>query len=326
MMHVHMIGAAIVLAFVSRWLSGSVLPNAEHDQRKLFARVQDGPIGRSWTVRWNSALSAFVVPPLLLLTTAVAIVSMGARSCHVWEGWLSYQIAWLFLIVAAGVWASLMWKVFKMRRELRRHPQRFISSGSGTGIGDTIGQVLPGTSIFSAQIGLWSSELVVSEGLLARLDEEHLAAVLAHESGHDHYRDTFWFFWLGGLRRLTFWLPYSEELWQELLLLREIRADRWAVQWVDALVLAESLMSVVSAPLMSESLMSEESVCAGFSCAAPRSRLSERVDALLAHEDVSRASVMEPSVSHPFAANMPSKSWMELALAMTPLLTIPLHH
>ncbi|MEO1445104.1 MAG: M56 family metallopeptidase [Cyanobacteria bacterium J06635_11] len=325
MMHVHMIGAAIVLAFVSRWLSGSVVPNAGHDRCSLFSSVQAGPIGRSWTVRWNSALSAFVVPPLLLFTTAVAIVSMGARSCHVWEGWLSYQIAWLFLIGAAGVWASLMCKVLTMRRELRRHPQRVISSGSVTGMSGAvmeapIGKVLPGTGIFSAQIGLWSSDLVVSEGLLARLDPEHLAAVLAHESGHDHYRDTFWFFWLGGLRRLTSWLPNSEALWQELLLLREIRADRWAVQWVDPLVLAESLVSVVSEPLMPV-----ESVCAGFSCAAPCSRLSERVDALLAHEDVSRASA-ELSVSLPFAANMPSKSWMELALAMTPLLTIPLHH
>ena len=141
--------------------------------------------------------------------------------------------------------------------------------GSGT-----LGRVVETAAVFSAQVGLWRSELVVSQGLLEHLNAEHLEAVLAHESGHAHYRDTFWFFWLGGLRRLTGWLPQSETLWQELLLLREVRADEWAARRVDSLVLAESLMSVITAPLLST-----EAICASFSCAAPRSRLAQRVDA-----------------------------------------------
>ena len=56
----------------------------------------------------------------------------------------------------------------------------------------------------------------------------------------------FGFFWWGWLRRLTEWLPHSKELWQELLLLRELRADQWAAQQVDPLVLAESLLLMVN--------------------------------------------------------------------------------
>jgi hypothetical protein len=56
-----------------------------------------------------------------------------------------------------------------------------------------------------------------------------------------------------------------------------MRADRWAAQQVDPLLLAESLLVVVSTlPLHSDNC------CAAFSCAAPRHRLEERIDALLA--------------------------------------------
>ena len=169
------------------------------------------------------------------------------------------------------------------------------------------------SAVFSAQVGLWSSQLIVSRGLLAHLDSEHLAAVLAHEAGHQHYRDTFWFFWLGGLRRLTCWLPYSENLWQDLLLLREIRADRWAARSVDTLVLAESLMSVITAPL------APESVCAGFSCAAPRSRLAQRIDALLEIDSTAATSSVGSFKVMPW-------QWVAISFTLAPLLTIPFHY
>ena len=149
--------------------------------------------------------------------------------------------------------------------------------------------------------------------MLDHLDSDHLAAVLAHEAGHGHYRDTFWFFWLGGLRRLTIWLPNTEALWQELLLLREIRADRWAARSVDTLVLAESLMSVITAPLMAP-----ESVCASFSCAAPRSRLAQRIDALLEADTLTASGISMFKI-------LPWQ-WAAIAFALTPLLTIPFHY
>lgn len=286
MMHLHMIGLAGAIAFLCRFLGQ---PTDQSDR---------------WQLRWHRALIAFVIPPLLLLATAVAVVTMGTSTAHAWEGRLSYGLAVSFVAIAMGRWIQLGWQALKTRREVRRYPQRLIETEAG----QTSGRVMDVPAVFSAQIGLWTSDLVVSQGLLAHLDSEHLAAVLAHELGHAHYRDTFWFFWLGGLRRLTGWLPYTEALWQELLLLREVRADRWAARTVDTLVLAESLMSVITAPLMEA-----EAVCAGFSCAAPRSRLAQRVDALLA-EDLSDSFGVEPW------------QWAAISLALSPLLTIPFHY
>lgn len=316
MMHVHMIGLVIAIALITRWLT---CPQ--------FLSQDLGSSAAAWDSRWHRALTAFVMPPLLLLTTAVAIVAMGERSCHAWEGWLTYGISFLFVSFAVGLWGQLLGRVHRMRQQVVYCPQRVLHVDSQPhtplSLGTVLAKVLTVPEIFSAQVGLWSSDLVVSEGLLRQLDAEHLEAVLAHEAGHAYYRDTFWFFWLGGLRQLTSWLPYSEALWQELLLLREIRADRWAAQRVDPLVLAESLMAVISAPLMPT-----EAVCANFSCAAPRSRLAQRVEALLYSDGTvaEEAAVGGAAVSMSSSFALLSGLWLGVAVAMTPLLTIPFHH
>ena len=291
MMHLHMIGIAGAIAVISR------------------LAIQTQSVEASWQERWQTALTAFVVPPLFLIATAVAIVTMGTSGSSRWEGLLSFVLAAGFVLAAIALWIQLIWLAIKTHRQISRYPRRQIISGANGGL-TVQGRVVETSAVFSAQIGLWASELVVSKGLLARLDAEHLEAVLAHESGHVRYRDTFWFFWLGGLRRLTFWLPGSETLWQELILLREVRADKWAARSVDSLVLAESLMSVITAPLMQT-----EAICAGFSCAAPRSRLAQRVDALLSGEAITHSSYRISAIQ-----------WMAIALALSPLTTIPFHH
>jgi Peptidase family M48 len=312
MMHWHLWGLAIAIASLVRFLGRPI------DSQTVSASLIR-PL--SWQRRWHQTLVTFVVPPLLLLTTAIAVVAMGYSTLHPWDGQLSYGVALGFLFMALAVVIYLSWVAFGTWREIRRYPQRLIQTGSGATARQVMGRILDVPAMFSAQVGLWSSQLVVSEGLLARLDDEHLAAVLAHEAGHGYYRDTFWFFWLGGLRRLTGWLPYSESLWQDLLLLREIRADRWAARSVDTLVLAESLMSVITAPLMAESL------CASFSCAAPQSRLAQRIDALLGDEALLGGEATGSSRGvFRGAFKLVPWQWMAIACALTPLLTIPFHY
>ncbi|NJK53722.1 MAG: M56 family metallopeptidase [Leptolyngbyaceae cyanobacterium SU_3_3] len=142
--------------------------------------------------------------------------------------------------------------------------------------------------------------------IIETLDAEHLESVLVHEQGHTYYHDTFWFFWLGGLRRLTCWLPQTEALWQELLILRELRADRWAAQTVDPLLLAEALLWVVSAPQIQP-----EGLCASFSSAVVKNRLNERIDALL-----------KPSEE---GSSEGTRSWLWLLWVSLPLLAVPFH-
>ncbi|NET56270.1 MAG: M56 family metallopeptidase [Symploca sp. SIO2E6] len=271
------------------------------------------PATGNWSQRWQRALLFFLLPPLLLLMTAVAVLCMGSQGEMIGlrTGWLSY---WL---VFAGVGISLVcclqlavagWQSW---RQVRSYPRIVLGSrewgmGNGEwGIGSTA-RLLENPTLFIAQIGFWQPELVVSQGLLQALTPEHLAAVLTHEEAHRYYRDTFWFFWLGWVRHFSVWLPNTEVLWQELLLLREIRADGWAAQRVDALLLAESLLMVVSA-----SVRGAENFCAAFSCTVPRNRLQERIDALLGEID--------------YFAPSSIWTWSWLTLVLLPLLAVPFH-
>lgn len=255
--------------------------------------------GGAWAERWQRALEQFLLPPLLLLVTAIAVIFMGPHGRMVgwWEGWLSYGLAIGFLSLAALLWLQLAWQGRRTLQQTRQHP-----------VIDLHGQparLLRIADPYSAQVGFWQPELVVSQGLLDTLDAAHLEAVLLHEQAHAAYRDTFWFFWLGWLRRVSVWLPQTDALWQELLVLRELRADRYAAEKVDPLLLAESLLLVVSAPLM------QPEVCAAFSYSAVRDRLTERIEALLAEPD--------PTPTPPL------RCWAWLPWMFLPLLAIPFH-
>ena len=253
----------------------------------------------SWSDRWQRTLGWFLFSPLLLCATAFALAYMGpcVKMALWWEGWGSYAIALTFLAAAIGLGLSLTIAGLRSLHQVRRYPLLSLH-GKPTRLIDV-------STPYVAQIGFWQPELMVSQGLLNSLDSAHLEVVLVHEQGHLHYRDTFWFFWLGWLRRLTAWLPQTEALWQELLILRELRADRWAAQQVDPFLLAEALLLVVSAPQIQP-----ENVCASFSSAVVKNRLAERITALL-----------EPESSSP----VNGRSWLWLLLVLLPLMVVPFH-
>ncbi|HEY9846515.1 MAG TPA: M56 family metallopeptidase, partial [Candidatus Caenarcaniphilales bacterium] len=225
----------------------------------------------SWATRWQRTLFFFLFPPLLLTMTAVAVLYMGPRDTIGGQpiGRLSYLLASGFSGLASIFCLKLAAQGWQSWRQTRTYPRLKLMSRWV--------RVLDTPVPFCAQIGFWRPELVASQGLLNTLDKPHLEAVFIHEQGHAYYRDTFWFFWLGWVRSYTTWLPNTEALWQELLSLRERRADYWAAQQVDPLLLAESLLAVVSTlPVQTGSC------CAAFSLAAPRGRLQERIEALCA--------------------------------------------
>jgi hypothetical protein len=279
-MHVVMWLTAFTFAFLARWGNQAT--------------------GQAWNQRWHKTLTAFALPPLVLLMTAIAIVLMGPQGQmgHWHEGWVSYGCAIGGLAGASGLGFVLALQAQRTLAQVRRCPTREIQ-GHPT-------RLLENPLPFVAQIGFWAPELVVSQGLLTTLDAEHLEAVFVHEQAHRHYRDTFWFFWLGWLRRLTAWLPQTEALWQELLLLREIRADLWAAQAVDQLLLAEALLTVASAPSQPW-----DSLGVGLENAAIRDRLTERIDALLG----------PPQPLNPISPWV----WSWLLLTLLPLLALPFH-
>jgi Zn-dependent protease with chaperone function len=263
----------------------------------LTQRILPPPPSPSWGQRWRRALVQFVLPPLMLLSTAIALVWMGPRGQMVcpWEGWSSYGGAIAFLVVAAGLGLDALGQAWVSIRRICAYPERVVQGYTGR----WLDHPMP----FVAQVGLWRSHLVVSQGVLDLLDAAHLQAVLVHEQAHQTHHDPFWFFVLGWLRRVTAWLPRTQALWQELLLLRELRADQVAAQQVDGLLLAEALLAVASqAPLWQTS-----DTVVGLT----GDRLAERIDALLAD---------------PVAIESPPWTvWALLGVGFLPLLVIPFH-
>lgn len=257
----------------------------------------------TWQMRWNRSLFCFVLPPMLVVTTAIAVLCMGAEGQMIGlqAGYVSYAIALIFLIYSifrSGQLALIGWQSLQKLQKLVINSE--VANGS-----DSM-QLLNIPMLFAAQIGFWRSKLFVSQGLLDTLDAEHLEAVLLHERAHAHYHDTFWFFWLGCLRQIMPWLPNTQELWEELLLLRELRADRWAAQYLDGLLLAESLLEMVS-----YNMLPSETFAAAFGSTNTSDRLEERINFLLAEP--------EP---------LPKFSWRSLfwlGFSLLPLAVLPLH-
>ncbi|MEM1171622.1 MAG: M48 family metalloprotease [Cyanobacteria bacterium P01_H01_bin.35] len=239
-------------------------------------RCVDFFISPHWLVRWQRSLILFISPPLLLIATAIAIICMGPQGemLGLSTGWVSYVLAWVFCGWTAILGLVLGYQGWQSVQKVNDYPQINIKGKSVF--------LLDNPILFSAQIGFWNSKLVVSKGLVERLNSEQLDAVLNHEQAHYYYRDTFWFFWLGWLGKIVPFLPNTEVLWHELLTLREIRADQWAKRQVDGLLLAETLLLMVS-----DRFTETDNFYAAFSCTTPPNRLTERIDYLLAEPDFS---------------------------------------
>ncbi|MDZ8053458.1 MAG: M56 family metallopeptidase [Aulosira sp. ZfuVER01] len=258
-----------------------------------------GPEG-NWSLRWRRSLFLFLFPPLLLFMTAIAVLCMGpqGKMGGMYTGWGSYLLALIYLglfSILCIKHAILGWQSVESARNCPL-----------VNFGNRQIRLLNTGALFAGQIGFWHPELVVSQGLLQTLSNEHLESVLAHEQGHYHYRDTFWFFWLGWVRSCTAWLPNTDSLWEELLVLRELRADGYAASQVDPLLLAESLLLVVSStPVVSEIC------CAALGSARESDRLEQRIAALLAPQEQTPATQLH--------------FWHSFLLAFLPLVTVIFH-
>jgi len=192
---------------------------------------------------WDHCLTCFLFAPLLILSNVIALVNMGTegamlgRPLGIWSV-ASFAIACAYLLYALGVLIYRAYTAWHSLRTIQALPQVDWQGESA--------YLLPCEQLIAARVGWWNAKLVISQGLLQSMSAPHLTAIKHHEFAHLHFQDTFWFFWLGWLRQISQWLPRSESLWQELLLLRELRADSWASRQTDALVLAEALYLMAS--------------------------------------------------------------------------------
>lgn len=257
-----------------------------------------------WSNRWQRSLVYFVAPPLLLLMTAIAVILMGYHGEML--GWpasrFSYLLAIIFLGFALVRGGQLGYQGWSSTKSVQDYPTQTVNG--------KLARIVNIAFPYSAQIGFWQPELIMSQGLLNTLDADHLDAVIAHEQAHANYRDTFWFFWLGWLKKITPWLPYTEALWEDLLLLREIRADQQATQQVDPLILAESLLIVAQEINHISTVNALGIVEAAFHDINTTNRLKERIDALFDESDY---------------LGFDNFDWRFVLFTFLPLFSVPLH-
>lgn len=273
----------------------------------LWLRWRWQPTQGNWHQRWQSALVALCLPPLLLLSAAIAILAMGHHGTMIGlpVSPLGCWIALLICLAATGTLALSLGQGWRFILSQRQYPTHVLPDG-------TAAYCLPDQSIYAAQVGFWRSHLLISQGFLTQLSEAEATAILCHEQAHAYYRDTFSFFWLGWLRRLTSGFPKTQALWQELQLLREMRADHWAAQKTDPLLLAELIVRIAASPFQQPSREPAASPV-GISGDLPTTNLEQRIEALLQPQLWSEEQTDFP----PF--------WVPFALVLMPLITVFLH-
>ncbi|HIK43393.1 MAG TPA: M56 family metallopeptidase [Leptolyngbyaceae cyanobacterium M65_K2018_010] len=232
------------------------------------------PIQSTWTARWQAAWVAFCLPPLLVLAGAMAVLIMGHHGTMLGRtvSPLGCCLSLAILALAVGAASCSLVQLLWLDLKLRQYPQTTLPSGKTARLMET-------SVPLAAQVGLWRSALLLSRGVLDTLTPTEQQVILHHEEAHAHYRDSLWFWGLGILRRFSVWLPRTQDLWQELLLLREIRADRWAAQQAEPLLIAELLVKLSQARLSKTHLPDLPGL--GFNHGTSLDRLEQRVEALL---------------------------------------------
>lgn len=220
--------------------------------------------------KWGLSLFFFSFPPLILLMTCIVVIVMGYQG----EMWgikaskFSYYLSISFSIYAVFTLINNTLSHFKTWSILQKCTDKQINGYNY--------KLLDSNFPYAAEMGFWHSQLVLSQGLIDLLSKEHLMAVIAHETAHKNYKDPFVFFWLFYLKKLGFCLPNNEKLWENLVLLRELRADQTAAKTVDYLLIAESLLQVTSSVMTQKNTLNNELECAFYD-----NRLQLRIDNLM---------------------------------------------
>lgn len=294
-MHSSLILVTILVAVVWRWIG------VRHLGRSL-------PL--PWSARWDSTLNTFCLPPLMILLAAGAVLSMGHHGTML--GWSVSPVGcWVslgVLVFFGGLVVFALGRCAITALRLGQYPQITLPQGKQA-------RCLPCDLPIAAQVGVWRSSLLVSQGWLDQLTPNEQGATLAHEQAHADHHDLFWFFWLGIIHRFAFWLPGNSALWEELLLLREIRADQQAAQTSDPLLLAELLVKLARQMTVAHQAANQDlayNAGVGFNEYLSASRLEQRITALV-----------EPGGSEAPALARGRLVWL-LAVAL-PLVTTCLH-
>lgn len=140
---------------------------------------------------------------------------------------------------------SLFWVAIGVVRVARAVRELVRRAALGPGPDDSV--IVGGAGVVLAATGLTRPTVIISAGALAQLDDEELAAGLAHERGHIVRRHRWILVYAELCRALGVFLPGTKAAVAQLTMHLERDADRWAlVARNDRLALASAIVKAAS--------------------------------------------------------------------------------
>jgi beta-lactamase regulating signal transducer with metallopeptidase domain len=109
-------------------------------------------------------------------------------------------------------------------------------------------EIIPAATANAFCAGIVRPRVLVTRGLLLRLDEEELRAAVRHELEHARARGPLKVALAHVAARALFWLPALGDLLERYILLSELAADRAAIRATSRSALAGALAEVIDAP------------------------------------------------------------------------------
>jgi Zn-dependent protease with chaperone function len=152
-----------------------------------------------------------------------------------------------------GIWAAStgLARTLRFNRRVRDSghplPPRLVRAGISLGIVERL-TYLERVDLAACCYGFVRPRIAVTAGLLQRLDDTELMAVLAHERRHLHRRDPARYLALHVLTAMTFMFPVAPAIRQRLEARIELAADRAALAVVPRGALAGALLAVLATP------------------------------------------------------------------------------
>ena len=182
-----------------------------------------------------------------------------------------HRLADAVIVLPAGLLAlSLTSAALGIARAARLIRSSIRKAAVGSGPEDSI--IVGGRDVLLASAGLARPRVIVSAGALLALDEDELAAGLAHERGHIARRHHHVLFMAEIMRAVGRFVPGSRRAVLELRFHLERDADRWAVQaHHDPLALASAICKAADRSTFSHAAVS----------GLTGGRVTDRVDELM---------------------------------------------
>ena len=140
---------------------------------------------------------------------------------------------------------GIFWSgVFTLRQTRQTRLLKQSLKARGQQISDARVWAVTDTQCFAFTLGSLQPEVFLSSGLLAALDADEQAAVIAHETAHVHAYDTTRLFFWSCLSRLLFFLPVIHRFIQRVRLQQELDADIQAAAATSPKILGRALLKV----------------------------------------------------------------------------------